>query len=102
MIEAPSILPRLTNWRRATAFAGLVALALLHVSATAHQFEHSAEHDFGVCESCGAYSLLEDTLPCPPSNAFLIAPDAATDLPRADAIEAPVGIIYKSRAPPLS
>jgi hypothetical protein len=103
MLEAPKTLTRLATRRRAPAFVGILALALLHVSAVAHQFEHSADHGLGVCAACGAYSQLEDTaLPCVPSAEIVVALYGAVARPRAAAFETPLSATYQSRAPPLS
>lgn len=107
MIEAPSILTRLTTGRRGPAILGLVALALLHISVSAHQFEHSADHDAerhaGVCEACAAYSQLEDTAaPCASSQDISISPYPSDATPRADHGDAPIIAVYHCRAPPLS
>ena len=94
---------RLAAWRRAPAFAGLVALALLHVSAAVHQFEHAAEHDLSVCEACGAYNQLENTsVATTPGEEILFAPDGTVATRRAAALETPFTPTYRSRAPPLS
>ena len=103
MLKSPTILTRLAAWRRAPAFVGLVALALLHVSAAAHQFEHAADHDLGVCAACGAYSQLEDTaIPCAPSEDIIVAPYPEATKPLAATFETPFAATYRSRAPPLS
>ena len=88
---------------RATAFLGLLALALLQISVAAHQFEHSADHSFNVCDVCTAYSQLDDAP---------LADTAITEFPIAlhGAIEtfsdSPTATLfvaaYRSRAPPLS
>ena len=103
MLDSPNILVRLAAWRRAPAFVGLVALALLHVSAAAHQFEHSAEHDLNVCEACGAYSQLETTAVAErPGDELLVVPERAFAIPCAAPFEAPFAATYLSRAPPVS
>ncbi len=103
MTEASPIISRLTAWRRAPAIVGLVALALLHVAAAVHQFEHSADHEFSVCEACGAYSQLEDTaVSCTPSDDLLVASHDIIAATRADAFKPPFAATYRSRAPPLS
>ncbi len=103
MPEAPSLSTRLNAWRRAPAIVGLVALALLHVSAAAHQFEHSADHELGVCESCGAYSQLEDTaVACAPGEEILPAHDGAVAVRGTETCQVLSTANYRSRAPPLS
>ena len=103
MLETPELLTRLASWRKAPAFVGLVALALLHVAAAAHLFEQSADHDIGVCAACGAYSQLEDTAaPCVASEGIVVTPYSAVDRPRATTFETPFSATYRSRAPPLS
>jgi hypothetical protein len=93
----------LKNWRRAPALLALVALALLHISAAAHQFEHSVDHEFGVCQACSAYSELDDTLipHAPsidvPSSLHVAVAATATEAPRKTTVAA-----YRTRAPPLS
>jgi len=103
MLETPKILTKLAAWRRAPAFVGFVALALLHVSAAAHQFEHSADDGLGVCVACGAYSQLEDTAtPFAPSEDIVIAPYGVAAAPSAGSVDTPFAASYRSRAPPLS
>lgn len=93
----------LKNWRRAPAIVGLVALALLHISAAAHQFQHSVDHDFGVCQACSAGSQLDDTLVTSvasfetPAPADIAVAAPTTQAPRKTAVAA-----YRTRAPPLS
>lgn len=103
MNKAPSIPTRLTTWRRFPAIVGLVALALLHVSAATHKFEHSAEHNLGLCEACATYSQLEDSaIPCAPGEDVVIAPNASVSESRADDHDTPFAANYRCRAPPLS
>ena len=103
MIAVPSILSRLTTWHRAPAILGLVALALLHIAAATHQFEHQADHDLNVCEACAAYSQLEDAaIPSAPGGNIPAAPDAAGAPSVADLGDVSFAAAYWSRAPPLS
>ena len=103
MLETPKTLTKLDSWRRAPAFVGIFALALLHVSVVAHQFEHSADHGLGVCAACSAYSQLEDTAaPRVPSEHIVIAPCSAVATPGATTYEFTLSATYRSRAPPLS
>ena len=107
MIKAPPILTRLTSWRRGPALVGLVALALLHVSAAIHQFEHSAdhgdEHHVSVCETCAIYGQLEDTaVDMPPAHETFGAPDNAVATLQTVADIASAAGTHRSRAPPSS
>ena len=103
MLDSAKNMTALNAWRRAPALAGLVALTLLHVSAAAHQFEHSAEHSLTVCEACGAYSQLENTaVAASPSATLIVAPGGAIAMPRAAAYITPFAARYLSRAPPRS
>ena len=80
---------------------GLVALALLHVSAAAHQFEHEAEHNQSVCEACGTYNQLEDAaIPTPPSDVVFVASDGIVAGSQVDSYQGPLTLTYRSRAPP--
>lgn len=103
MTAAPPILTRLTARLRAPAFTGLLAVALLHVYAATHQFEHAADHDPGGCQTCAAYSQLDDSVvPSAPGESILVAPDTAATLPLAGLGEDSFAAIYQSRAPPFS
>lgn len=88
---------------RATAFLGLVALALLQVSIAAHQFEHSADHSFTICDVCTAYSQLDDA---PLSGAgaaeYPIMLGGAINTLSSSPVAALFDAAYRSRAPPLS
>ena len=82
---------------------GLVALALLHVSAATHQFEHSAEHDLSVCEACGAHNQLDDpAVSGTPGEVTHIASDDAVAPPRTETYQGVFTATYWSRAPPRS
>lgn len=103
MTESMSTTTKSCPRSRATAFLGLVALALLQVSVAAHQFEHSADHGFSVCDVCTAYSELDDA---PPAGAtttdYPIAPGSAVDTFSNSPNAALFVAAYRSRAPPLS
>lgn len=92
----------MSGWRRTFALGGLVALALLHVSAAVHEYQHDADHDVGVCQTCSAYSNLENAaVPHPPSLEVPVTPASLADnfrLVPAPAVQ--VGT-YRPRAPPL-
>ena len=93
----------MTAWRRAPAFVGLVALALLHISAAAHQFQHAADHDLGVCQACSAYNNLEDSaVSHPPSIEIPLFADAVDSANPALPRRAPTALAYQPRAPPRS
>ena len=82
---------------------GLVALALLHVAAATHQFEHDVDHGFSVCESCSAYSQLEDSaIPVEPALEIFVSHDVLTAATTTRSLQGPVVAVYRSRAPPLS
>ena len=103
MTDASSTLARLLDWRRAPAFAGLVVLALLHVSAASHEFTHDVDHAVSVCEACSAYSQLEDAgVPVAQSVEAAASPYVTCATPVADEIRASFTARYCSRAPPLS
>ena len=91
------------GWRRTTALVGLVALALLHVSAAVHEYQHDADHDVGVCQTCSAYSNLENAaVSHPPSLELPLTPDSVADNVRLVPAPATQVRIYRPRAPPLS
>jgi hypothetical protein len=103
MVDGSSKMATLKDWRRAPAVVGLVALALLHISAAAHQFQHSIDHDFGVCQACGTGSQLDDTFVTSvasieiPAIADVTVASPTTQVPRKTTVAA-----YRTRAPPLS
>ena len=91
------------GWRRTTALVGLVALALLHVSAAVHEYQHDADHDVGVCQTCSAYSNLENAaVPHPPSLEVPVTPDSLAENVRIVTAAAVQVRTYRPRAPPLS
>lgn len=103
MADSSSTPARPGNWCRAPAFVGLVALALLHVSAAAHQFQHAVEHDVSVCQTCSACNHLDDTaVSDAPSIDVPIAPLVIAPVLRAAIGPRPVATACRSRAPPLS
>lgn len=103
MADGSSKIATLKNWRRAPAFVGLVALALLHISAAAHQFEHSVDHKFGACQACSTYSQLDDTfIPYVPSIDVPASLHVAVAVPATDAPRKATVAAYRTRAPPLS
>ncbi len=103
MINRSPILERLKGWRRGPAVVGLVALAMLHIAAATHQFEHVDDHGVSVCEACSAYSQLEDTvIPGSPSVETAVEPQLLVATATTNArLETSVAT-YRSRAPPLS
>ncbi|MGB5629501.1 MAG: hypothetical protein WBM45_14280 [Woeseiaceae bacterium] len=89
--------------RRAPALLGILALALLQISVASHQFEHLADHGFGVCQSCSTLNQLDDALiPQALPVTFPIGQYAATDATARPFEGAPVFATYRSRAPPYS
>ncbi|MCG8368885.1 MAG: hypothetical protein MJA32_00070 [Proteobacteria bacterium] len=103
MPDSSSTPARPRNRCHAPAFAALVALALLHVFAAAHQFQHAVEHDVRLCQTCSAYNHLDDTaVSDAPPVVIPLAPHVTVAALRAVARPGPVATVYRSRAPPLS
>lgn len=89
--------------RRAPALFGLVALALLQLSIASHQFEHLADHGFGVCELCTTFTELDDALIPEALPAALPVSRQVTSVTTALSLRvAPTSAAYQSRAPPRS
>ena len=89
--------------RRAPALFGILALALLQISVASHQFEHLADHGFGVCHSCSTFNQLDDVLiPQALPVTFPIGRHEATATTDQPFEGAPTSRIYRSRAPPYS
>jgi hypothetical protein len=103
MTESISATDRTCPQSRATAILGLVALVLLQFSVAAHQFEHSTDHGFNVCDVCTAYGKLDDApLAGNMATEFPIVLNGAVDTFAETPTAALIIAAYRSRAPPLS
>ena len=89
--------------RRAPALFGIFALALLQVSFASHQFQHVADHGFGVCHSCTAYNQVDDApIPDTPPTKLSAELNVAIEPKTYSFTAAPVSRAYQPRAPPHS
>jgi hypothetical protein len=103
MLKTSPANSKLRFQRRAPALLGMLALALFQISLASHQFEHLADHGFGVCHSCSTLNQLDDALlPDALPVTFPVGRHEATDTTVHSFAGAPAPAIYRSRAPPHS
>ncbi|MDH5617493.1 MAG: hypothetical protein OEZ11_02535 [Gammaproteobacteria bacterium] len=103
MLETSSAICNRKFRRRAPALLGILALALMQVSIASHQFEHTADHGFSVCQVCATYNQLDNALiPDALPGTFPIGLHVAASTTARPFEAAPTSAPYESRASPNS